>query len=118
MLKLGIGQLVDYAKGKTPSIKTKRCSDWAKIRKQHLLRNPRCAVCGGTKKLEVHHIEPFHMNPARERDPTNLMTLCESRKRGLTCHLFVGHKGNYRNQNLRVIEDAQLLYEMFFKEAG
>jgi len=33
-----------------------RSSAWRKIRNEHLKDHPCCAVCGGTKKLNVHHI--------------------------------------------------------------
>lgn len=97
--------LKDRIQGKAPSGK-KRSSQWSKTRKAFLAKNPHCAVCGGTKALEVHHIVPFHENPELELCEANLIVLCESRKRGVVCHLFFGHLGNYRNANRAVNEDA------------
>lgn len=63
-------------------------------------------MCGGRKMVEVHHKVPFHVDPARELDPANLITLCESKKGGVNCHLFLGHLGNYKHANPTVAEDA------------
>jgi 5-methylcytosine-specific restriction endonuclease McrA len=100
-----IKKIADVIKGKAP-IGAKRSSRWPKIRKIHLVTNPACAVCGGVKKVEVHHIVPFHVNPDLELEATNLITLCEDTRGGLTCHLAIGHLGNYKNVNKNVVEDA------------
>jgi len=93
-----IRRIVDAVKGKAPK-GAKRSSKWRKVRKLFLVDHPRCIVCGGKKKLEVHHIVPFHVNMLLELDPKNLATLCERKKYGLNCHLLVGHRGNYRRHN-------------------
>ena len=86
-----------------------RSKDWPRIRREHLIRNPFCAVCGGTKTLEIHHISAYHTSPERELDLSNLITLCESKKRGVICHLFFGHFGSYRDKiNSSVREDAKI----------
>jgi hypothetical protein len=95
----------DLVQGKTSLGKT-RNSKWPKVRENHLKSNPKCAVCGGNKKLEVHHIEPFHINPDKELDLTNLITLCEYKANGINCHLAIGHLGNYKSLNPKVKEDA------------
>jgi len=100
-----IKHLVDAAKGKHP-VAAKRSSRWPTIRKHHLTLNPACAVCGGTEKLEVHHIRPFHLHPELELDPNNLVTLCEANKGGVNCHLFTGHLGNFKSFNVDVVADA------------
>ena len=101
-----IQRVIDTAKGKQP-FKAKRSKDWRKVRAEHLKEQPVCQVCGGIDKLEVHHIEPFHLAPTRELDPDNLVTLCESKKHGVPCHLFFGHLGNYRSFNTTVNPDAK-----------
>jgi hypothetical protein len=93
-----IRRILDRIKGKAPA-GAKRSSAWPAVRKAHLLKHDRCLACGGTSKLEVHHLIPFHIDPSRELDPTNLITLCESGKGGIICHLAIGHLGNYRNAN-------------------
>lgn len=86
----------------------KRSSRWPTVRKNYLKVNSVCAVCGGTDKLEVHHIVPFHTDESLELDPNNLITLCESKSFGVVCHLFVGHLGSYKTINPNVKEDAAI----------
>jgi 5-methylcytosine-specific restriction endonuclease McrA len=69
----------DRVQGKAPK-GARRHRLWRKIRREHLSRDPRCAVCGGTRKIRVHHIVPFHLAPAMELEPENLMTLGEAGK--------------------------------------
>ena len=86
----------------------KRSNQWPKVRKQHLSLSPACEVCGGTKKLEVHHKKPFHLHPELELDLSNLITLCENDKNGVNCHLLFGHLGSYRSLNPDVDSDVAI----------
>ena len=88
-----------------------RSSKWAKVRKEHITINNYCAACGQTTVLEVHHIVPFHNNPELELDPNNLITLCESAKGGVVCHIFFGHLGDYKSYNENVEEDVKIWKE-------
>jgi 5-methylcytosine-specific restriction protein A len=99
-------KIQDKIQGKVPS-GTARSSKWAKIRDQHLQKNPLCAVCGGNKDLQVHHKKPFHLHPELELDPNNLVTLCEALKKGINCHLLIGHLGNFKNVNEEVDQDVE-----------
>lgn len=81
----------------------KRSPQWSSVRKVHLDSNNACAACGRNKKLEVHHIEPVHINPDRELDPSNLITLCDD-----PCHLIFGHLMNYKSWNKDVIYDCKV----------
>lgn len=92
--------------GKLPA-GVRRSARWPHVRAEHLKQHPACALCGGKNKLEVHHIVPFHVNPDRELDPNNLITLCESKKGGINCHLAVGHLGSYHRYNPDVAVDAE-----------
>lgn len=83
-----------------------RSSQWPKIRAEHLRTHPKCELCGGTKKLEVHHIRPFHLFPQDETSKDNLITLCEGNK-SVVCHRFFGHLGNYKNFNSSVRVDVK-----------
>ena len=83
-----------------------RSPEWSKVRNQFLRENPYCAVCGGSKNLVAHHIKPFHLFPELELDTENLIPLCEAKKYGVNCHLFVGHLGNFRRFNEHVVADA------------
>lgn len=102
-------QVQDLLKGKV-TLSQKRSKDWPKIRKLFLNQHSTCAVCNGIKNIEVHHIQPFHTNPELELDPTNLITLCESKKHGVNCHLFFGHLGNYKLVNYDVTLDTAIWY--------
>ncbi len=69
----------------------------------HRKSNPACAWCGRTKGVHVHHIEPVSHAPHKAGNADNLLTLC-----GKRCHLTVGHFGNYKDHNPRVIETCLL----------
>jgi hypothetical protein len=100
----------DILKGKAP-MSASRSNEWPKVRDEHLKNNPTCVCCGGTKKLEVHHIQPFHLHPSLELEPSNLITLCEDASNGIICHLCLGHLGNYKSFNKDVVQDAKALGE-------
>lgn len=91
--------------GKLPG-RLKRSSRWRLVRKNYLQAFPKCAICGGTSKLEVHHIIPFHIRTDLELVWENLITLCESKKKGVNCHLFFGHLGNYKDHNSLIDYDV------------
>lgn len=90
---------VEKEQGKT------RSPHWPAVRALHLKNHPICEVCGGTTKLEVHHIKPFHLHPELELDPRNLISLCEGNK-AICCHLAIGHLGNYKLLNEDVVKTA------------
>lgn len=100
-----IKHVKDVIQGKTV-IGNKRSSKWPSVRKKHLETYPACAVCGGKDKVEVHHIVPFNTNPELELEPTNLISLCESKSYGIVCHVLVGHCGNYKKINPEAVNDA------------
>jgi len=77
-----------------------RSPEWTKIRNMYVTFNPRCAMCGSTKQLQVHHIVPFSRNAELELDPDNLITLCARD------HLVFGHLGSWRSFNIDVKEDC------------
>lgn len=83
-----------------------RSGQWPRIRKEFLIEHSTCAVCGGNKKIEVHHKKPFSQNPELELDKDNLITLCENKKNGLNCHLLIGHLGSYKSYNENVVDDS------------
>ena len=82
-----------------------RSSGWFAFRKAHI--KSYCEACGkkGTifKPLELHHVEPFHKNPARELDPTNVITGCRR------CHQLTYHLDNFKSWNINAREDAARL---------
>lgn len=89
----------------------KRSSRWRKVRRAYLKQYPTCFVCDSKKKIEVHHLVPFHLAPDQELNPLNLVTLCENKKYGINCHLLIGHLGNYRRINMNCMIDAMVWHE-------
>ena len=86
-----------------------RSSQWQRVRKEHLLREPACVVCGHKGRgIQVHHIKPFHLHPHLELDPRNLITLCEVR--GRDHHLLLGHLNTWESYNEHIREDAKRFY--------
>lgn len=81
-----------------------RSPQWPAVRAAHLKKQPFCQGCGGTKELEVHHLMPFHLNPSRELDDANLLTLCELASH--ECHYRIGHLLDWKAYNPAAIEDA------------
>jgi hypothetical protein len=104
-----LNNITDAFSGKAP-LGVKRSGSWPLVRSSFLKLNPKCAICESTTNLEVHHIKPFHLNPELELDVNNLITLCESKKYGITCHLLVGHLGNYKFSNPDCRKDAKALH--------
>lgn len=75
-----------------------RSSQWAGVRAAHLAKEPACVACGGTSKLNVHHIKPFHIHPELELDPANLITLCNGSSGTIACHIRFGHWDNFKDK--------------------
>lgn len=89
-----------------------RSPEWPKVRAAHLKTQPVCQVCGGTKNLQVHHIQPFHLDQSLELDPNNLITLCENPK--WNCHLKYGHFDNFRTKwNPEIKNEAPIWFKRY-----
>lgn len=84
-------------------VSAKRSGKWPTVEKHFLEQHPECEACGSKTRLNVHHIKPFHEFPKDELDPTNLITLCMSRKE---CHLQIGHIGDFKKYNSNVVDDC------------
>ena len=100
-----IKHVLDRIQGKADK-NQKRSSKWPRERNKYKKKHPRCAVCGSKKKVEIHHIIPFHYAPDLELDPKNFMSLCENKKYGINCHLLIGHLGNYKKFNINCELDS------------
>jgi hypothetical protein len=75
-----------------------RSPEWPKTKRDFEAIEPKkCAVCG-SKKVQLHHLQPFQANPELENDLGNLVWLCEG---FLTNHhhLYFGHLGNFQSVN-------------------
>lgn len=103
MINKILGFFRSFVPGQEPVFGGKqRSSHWPKIREEHLLKEPCCQICGGIKQLSVHHIKPYHLDPLKELDLDNLITLCEYRN----CHLTFGHLFYWESYNVNIREDA------------
>jgi hypothetical protein len=87
-----------------------RSGEWRRVRDEFVEKFPFCAACGTSAALNVHHVEPFHIRPELELDPSNLLTLCREH------HFRIGHdpdgpwrpkKPNWSASNPLVREHAQ-----------
>lgn len=96
---------------KTLALKTiwalKRSWKWPALRRKTLKAAGCCAACGGTTKLQVHHIKPFHLFPKLELEPSNLIVLCGAK--GRQCHLRIGHGRDWDLWNPNVVAHAATL---------
>ena len=100
---------VDYGAQIARAHGHERSPEWHRVAKEHLLREPACVACGYKgKKLQVHHIKPFHLHPHLELDPHNLITLCEAR--GRDHHLLLGHLDAWVSYNEHIREDVKRFY--------
>jgi len=95
--------ILDIAPDVRPRKGAKRSSRWDTVRDAFIREHPCCAFCGGTKKLQVHHIIPFEFG-GDELDPDNLITLCRGT---FDCHLLVGHLGDFASMNPLVRSDCE-----------
>lgn len=96
---------------KKPSRKLRgisRSPKWNRVRSKHLKQHPCCAACGRSLKVEAHHIEPVHINPERELDLSNLITLCST-----PCHIVFGHFMNWKSWNKNVVNDCSVYYDKY-----
>ena len=92
-----MNRLMQYAadkiQGKPEGLRSPK---WDKVQKAHLEKEPVCQWCGSVKALNVHHIQPFHVNPSLELDQNNLITLCRP------CHFSAGHFCNWKGYDKKV----------------
>lgn len=89
-----------------------RSGKWKTTRKKHLEKEPFCQVCGTNKKLNVHHKIPVSIDPEKENDENNLITLCEHNN----CHFLFGHLCNWSRYNVDVIADCKYWREKIKNE--
>lgn len=75
-----------------PAFAVPRSPDWPEARRDHLRIEPACLITGidDPKRLNVHHIKPFHDFPELELEQTNMITLAEA---SINIHFLIGHGG-------------------------
>ena len=86
-----------------------RASQWPKVRKEHLAKNPLCIVCNKKGTLlspnEAHHIVLFSQDPSMELLSTNIATVCRRH------HLEWAHLGNFKSWDKDIVENARIFRE-------
>ena len=98
-------------------VETFRSGMWRNLREDFIRQNDECAICGGKKKLQVHHFYDVSNYPELELKWSNLVTLCVKSKyhKGLNCHLVFGHKGNWADCNYNLKEQIPMLRSLFYR---
>jgi len=81
----------------------RRSGQWRRVRKD-FIKGKVCAVCGGKKKLEVHHVVPVHLDKSLELEENNLIALCRGH------HFLFGHLLSWWSYNPDIKEDARAWY--------
>jgi 5-methylcytosine-specific restriction endonuclease McrA len=81
-----------------------RSDRWPKVRALKIAVTPLCESCGGTKRLQVHHVRPFHLDPTLELDMSNLIVLCMG---PLECHERLGHGDDFKAYNPKIRDHAK-----------
>ena len=77
-----------------------RSSKWGPWLKA-FLKGKTCIACGQREGLTGHHVVPYHLDPSRELDPTNVEPMCADR-----CHLVHGHFNDFQLYNPNVRKDC------------
>ena len=72
--------------------------DWRKTRKGFIKLQPCCQMCGSVKKLQVHHVFPWHLFEDLRYEYDNLITLDRD------CHFKFGHQNNWKLYNPGIVE--------------
>jgi 5-methylcytosine-specific restriction endonuclease McrA len=106
---LGVLKKIDHGAHIAMQHGHQRSSQWGRVEKEHLQREPACVACGYKgRHLQVHHIKPFHLHPQLELDPNNLITLCAAR--GREHHLLLGHLDEWKSYNEHIRADVKHFY--------
>lgn len=93
-----------------------RSDKWEAFAKKCKAAHPYCAYCGGTAKLQAHHIAPFHLHPELELDESNVIILCELPDSDH--HLHIGHLGNFKSEGNPHVREDCARHEADLRKAG
>ena len=71
-----------------------RSSEWPRIRREFAKYVPMVCPFSGSTSVQLHHSQaPFHADPSRELDPTQLRWVAEK------FHIEEGHNGDFKSLN-------------------
>ena len=79
-----------------------RSPRWRATRKAYLRLHPKCEISGVKRRLQVHHIIPFHKDPSKELDFDNLKTVTK------WLHFWLCHLGSWHSWNENLQEDIKI----------
>jgi hypothetical protein len=80
-----------------------RSGKWATAR-NNFIKGKKCAACGASKNLVVHHKVPVQVDPTKELDDDNFIVLCSKPS---NCHFVFGHLHSYVSWNPDVVKDCE-----------
>lgn len=89
---------IDHGQSVADRTRSPKWPAWLK----RFLRGKRCVCCGSKGPLTGHHKVPYHVDPSRELDETNVAPICD----GTDCHLVVGHLKDFKLWNVDFDADA------------
>lgn len=81
----------------------KRSPKWRQTKKAFAKFSPKICPCGSKKRIQLHHVIPFHIAPELELDFSNLIWLCSK------CHLLIAHLRFFPSWNEDVRKDMEWL---------
>lgn len=87
--------------GSVAAAGAKRSPKWPAWLKA-FLKGKVCRCCGSKGPLTGHHVIPYHIDPSRELDPSNVRPVCD----GTDCHLVIGHFKDFKLYNPDFDADA------------
>ena len=96
-----IGKIFEKLRERQRNFGSERSPKWEETKIEFAKTHPKiCPVCGTTKKIELHHIWPFHLYPKDELSFPNLMWLCREH------HHEWGHLFDWKSWNETVRQDT------------
>lgn len=101
---LRVFHLGDYSYDRT--FGAPRSSTWPKFKREYEKTHPKiCAFCKTTKRIELHHQVPFHIDPSLEEEPSNMIWVCRDH------HFYFAHLMDWSSYNKTVLADSELWTE-------